>query len=115
MKEFYTPPEAAAEILGERREDPAIRARVLQYLGDMLPSAALEQDKPVAILARYVPRATAEDRQFAKVAQEAGFTPFWASYLNERFTNRNPEKVEIIRPPTLWKLNLPGLKPRVSP
>lgn len=103
MINIYTPPEAAVEILEERRQNPALRARVAEYLGDLLPCDCLELEKPVAILARYVPRATGEDRKFAEAAQEAGFEPYWASYEADRFTTRNPEKVETVRPPIRWQ------------
>jgi hypothetical protein len=52
---------------------------------------------------RYVPRATGEDLAFADIAQEAGFNPYWASYKADKFTIRNPEKVETIRPPIWWQ------------
>lgn len=103
MSEFYTPDEAAIGTIEERRESIDIRSRVLEYLGDMLPSTELEQGKPVAILARYVPRATKEDELFINASYQAGFRPFWASYRGDRFTTRNPEKVETIRPPILWR------------
>jgi hypothetical protein len=38
----------------------------------------------------------------ADVAREAGFDPYWASYLADRYTTRNPEKVQTIRPPIRW-------------
>lgn len=100
---MYTPPEAAFEILERRRKDPEINSRVVEYLGNLLPTDALTEDSPVAILARYVPRATNEDLAFADAAQEAGFTPYWASYLQDRFTTRNPEKVATARPPIQWR------------
>ena len=49
-----------------------------------------------------MPRATDEDRLFADEAREAGFTPYWSSYLADRYTVRNPEKVQTIRPPIRW-------------
>ncbi len=77
--------------------------RVKEYLGRILPADSLTLEQPVALLARYVPRATGEDIAFAEIAQEAGFEPYWASYKADRFTTRNPEKVETIRPPIWWQ------------
>lgn len=102
MKDIYVPEEAAIEVLESRRQDPQLRSLVAEYLGGLFPAACFEQKCPVAILARYVPRATGEDRFFAETAQNAGFVPFWASYKADRFTTRNPEKVETIRPPIRW-------------
>lgn len=103
MKDIYTPQEAALEVIESRRQDPDVRERVAEYLGNLLPAHCFEQERPVAILARYVPRATGEDRIFAEQAEEAGFVPYWASYIADRFTIRNPEKVETIRPPIRWQ------------
>jgi hypothetical protein len=103
MKDIYTPQEAALEVIESRRQDPEVQARVAEYLGSLLPANCFEQERPVAILARYVPRATGEDRIFAERAEEAGFVPYWASYVADRFTTRNPEKVETIRPPIRWQ------------
>lgn len=103
MKDIYTPQEAALEVIESRRQNPEIRARVAEYLGNLLPSTCVELDRPVAILARYVPRATDEDRMFAEQATDAGFIPYWASYTADRFTTRNPEKVETVRPPIRWQ------------
>lgn len=100
---IYTAPDSALEQLMQRRQDPLLRERTLEYLGGILPCTAIDQDMPVAILARYVPRATGEDRMFNELAHEAGFAPYWASYLDDRFTVRNPEKVATIRPPINWR------------
>ncbi len=102
MKDIYTPPEKALELLENRRQNSQLQSRVAEYLGNLLPTSIFEGEQPVAFLARYVPRATGEDRLFAEVAQEAGFVPYWASYVSDRFTTRNPEKVETVRPPLLW-------------
>lgn len=102
MKDIYTPREAALETIMERRNDPELREKVEQYLGERLPAACFFADMPPAFLARYVPRATDEDRLFADEAREAGFAPYWSSYLADRYTTRNPEKVQTIRPPIRW-------------
>ena len=102
MKNIYTPKEAAFEMIMERRENLALREKVVQYLGERLFAACFFADTPPAFLARYVPRATDEDRLFADEAREAGFTPYWSSYLADRYTVRNPEKVQTIRPPIRW-------------
>ena len=102
MNTIYTPPEAAAEILQERLQDEALKMRVGEYLGGIFPFDTTEQQKPIAILARYVPRATSEDKIFAERALDAGLEPYWASYRSDRFTTRNPEKVETVRPPIAW-------------
>lgn len=103
MDNIYTPPEAAVAMLEERRQDIAVRSRVLEYLGGILPSSCLAAgNPPVAILANYLARGTLEDRVFAKLARKAGFLPYWATYTAERFTTTNPEKVDTIRPPILW-------------
>lgn len=103
MKSIYTSNEAAFEQLENRRQDPQVRLRVAEYLGNILPADCFENEQPVAFLARYVPRATGEDKLFTEIAQEAGFTPYWASYVADRFTTRNPEKVETVRPPIRWQ------------
>jgi hypothetical protein len=103
MKDIYTSPVAALKILEERRSSISIRERVAEYLGNILPNDSLELGQPAAILARYVPRATGEDLAFAEISQEAGFKPYWASYKADKFTTRNPEKVETIRPPIWWQ------------
>lgn len=102
MKDIYTPNEAALETIMERRNNPELRERVAQYLGERLPDACFLADIPPAFLARYVPRATDEDRLFADEAREAGLVPYWSSYLADKYTTRNPEKVQIIRPPIRW-------------
>jgi len=102
MKDIYTPKEAALETIMERRNNPELREKVAQYLGERLPAACFLADTPPAFLARYVPRATDEDRFFADEAREAGFVPYWSSYLADRYTTRNPEKVQTIRPPIRW-------------
>ena len=103
MKDIYTSAEAALNTLEERRSSNSIRERVAEYLGNILPDDSLALGQPAAILARYVPRATGEDIAFAEVTQEAGFKPYWASYKADKFTIRNPEKVETIRPPIWWQ------------
>lgn len=105
MIELYTNGIDAANILGERQQDPAAVERVARYLGGLLPTNCFEQNPttPIGFLARYVPRATEEDRMFADIARADGFMPYWASYVEDRFTTRNPEKVETIRPPIQWR------------
>lgn len=102
MREIYTSKEAAADILEQRRNDPVLRERVSQYLGQRVPAACFSGNESVAFLARYVPRATDEDRLFADETREAGLVPYWASYMTDKYTTRNPEKVETIRPPIRW-------------
>ena len=102
MKDIYTPKEAAFETIMERRNNPELREKVAQYLGESIPATCFLAETPPAFLARYVPRATDEDRLFADEAREAGFTPYWSSYLADRYTTRNPEKVQTIRPPIRW-------------
>ena len=103
MKDIYTSADAALEVIEERRSSSEIRDTVAAYLGNILPSDCLVQEKPVAILARYVARATGEDKAFAQSAQQAGFVPYWSTYKGDRFTTRNPEKVETVRPPIRWQ------------
>lgn len=102
MKDIYTLKEAALETITERRNNPELRQRVAQYLGGRLPAACFLADTPPAFLARYVPRATDEDRLFADEARDAGLTPYWASYLFDGFTVRNAEKVGAVRPKIEW-------------
>ncbi|HSX33584.1 MAG TPA: hypothetical protein VLF91_04580 [Candidatus Saccharimonadales bacterium] len=103
MKDIYTPAGAALEIMQERRSQTSIKDEVARYLGGALPADCLDRKEPVAMLARYVARATEEDRVFAEAAQQAGFVPYWSTYWGDRFTTRNPEKVETIRPPIRWQ------------
>ena len=69
MKDIYTPKEAALEVIMERRNNSELRERVTRYLGERLPAACFLADTPPAFLARYVPRATDEDRLFADEAR----------------------------------------------
>jgi hypothetical protein len=103
MAEIYTPSNAAAEILGERQRNNNLVEQLNEYLGEQLPADCFAVGKMPGFLARYVPRATGEDKIFINEALNDGFTPSWASYLDDRFTNRNPEKVETIRPPIRWQ------------
>ncbi len=82
-----------------RQEDGDLAARVLELLGGRLPAGFPDDRVPTAMLARYVPRATGEDLAFATSAAAAGMRPYWASYVSDRFTTRNPEKVDTLRPP----------------
>lgn len=102
MKDIYTPKEAALETIMERRNNLELREKVIQYLGECVPATCFLADTPPAFLARYVPRGTDEDRLFADEAREAGLVPYWSSYLSDRYTTRNPEKVQTIRPPIRW-------------
>jgi len=102
MSELYTAREVAAEILGERQQDTRLMDRVRGYLGNYVPDSRLELPSNIAYLARYVPRATVEDRLFADQAREDGLIPYWASYVDDRFTTRNPEKVATVRPSIDW-------------
>ena len=95
MIDIYTPKEAAIEIIQERKQNLELKERVAAFLGKSLPDDCFDLQQPIGFLARYVPRATGEDRIFADEAQDAGLTPYWASYTGDRFTTRNPEKVEL--------------------
>jgi hypothetical protein len=101
MTELYTPI-AAAEIIGERNQDMRLQERVARYLGGLLPPTGGDTDRPRAVLMRYVARGTNEDVEFAAEALAHGFGPYWATYLDDAFTTRNPEKVDIARPPLRW-------------
>lgn len=101
MTDFYTPPQVASAILAERQTDERLVEKAKRFLGGNLPSTELQIGRKIAFLARYVPRATAEDLLFAKVAEDDGFEAYWASYLDDRYTERNPEKVATVRPTLL--------------
>lgn len=105
MKDIYTPASMAADVLMERKQNQPLKERVGEYLGNIVPASCLGASEPIAFLARYVPRATNEDKLFAEAAQTDGFTPFWASYVSDRFTTRNPEKVATVRPIIQWGKN----------
>ncbi|MBN9397829.1 hypothetical protein BGO18_03415 [Candidatus Saccharibacteria bacterium 47-87] len=103
METIYTSKEAAFDLIMERRNNKELRERVMCYLGVKAPAACFTDETTVpAFLARYVPRATDEDRLFADEARDAGFTPYWASYMGDKYTERNAEKVQTIRPPIRW-------------
>lgn len=100
MKDIYTPRSAAAELLVDRKSDESLQARAARFLGGCLPSQCFDVEL-VAYLPRYVPSATLEDEVFAEEARLAGLSPYWASYNDDKYTNRNSEKVRTIRPPLL--------------
>lgn len=102
MNDIYTPLEDARQILGDRMRDQALVQRVTEYVGGILPDIFVDIDKPIGVLARYVPRGTSEDRLFTELAQEGSFRPYCFSYLADGYTVRNPEKVDIVRPPINW-------------
>lgn len=106
MNDIYTPPQQAFDIIGERRMDTALLKKASEFLGGVLPADCFEVNgeglAPTAILARYVPRATGEDIIFADMARDVGFIPQWATYLADRYTIRNAEKVSTIRPIVRW-------------
>lgn len=104
INNIYTAPEQALDKLMQRKTDPRVLERVANYLGSDFPdNSVLDDAKQVAVLARYVSRATDEDRFFADFARSYGFEPYWAAYLADQYTTRNPEKVQTLRPPIRWQ------------
>lgn len=71
-------------------------AAVCEYLGDL--PAGWPVDKPIATLNRYVATARVEDLVFAHAALSLGMRPFWPTYLAEKYTVTNTEKVSCLRP-----------------
>ena len=106
MNDIYTPPQQALETIEERRVDTKLLVKASKFLGGLLPAGCFgvngDNNVPPAILARYVPRATSEDTIYADISGAAGLNPYWASYLGDRYTVRNAEKVSTIRPTVMW-------------
>jgi hypothetical protein len=98
MSEFYTDPNAAREIIGNRMADTQLNYKLAEFLGGSLPEAVVKLGEPTAVLARYVPSAREEDTAFIDIAEEAGMIPAWASYRQDQYVSANPEKTGTLRP-----------------
>lgn len=92
---MYTSLDQAVKELKLRRQDPTIVSRVKDLLGGLLP-AGLPTEPPACIL-RQVASCRYEDVAFAELAESAGLTPFWPTYLADRYTTVNPDKVNYVR------------------
>ena len=93
MLKEYTPNEAVAE-LHRRREDPGLTRVVEEYIGimpDNLPN------EPFTALCRQVATGRGEDIAFADLSHRIGLVPFWPTYVEDRFTTRNPDKVKLCK------------------
>jgi hypothetical protein len=94
---MYTAPGEIQAELARRRRDKGLVAAVMEFIGNALPKGWPE-DRPIATLDRYVATARIEDIVFSHAARSIGLRPFWPTYLKERYTTRNPEKVSCLRP-----------------
>lgn len=93
---MYTDSKMAIEELARRRKDTVLQRQILDYLGELPEGWPTE--RPIATLNRYLAAARMEDLAFAHAAQSLGLRPYWPTYLREKFTSMNPEKVSCVRP-----------------
>lgn len=101
MEISYTPPEAAAEIIGNRRADKKLQERVRAYLKDdetNIPLLDAISERPPAVRAEYLARPTRGDLDYMQYAQELGFDAWTATYSKDSFTATNPKKGNMARP-----------------
>lgn len=94
---MYSPPGAVIAELARRRRDKGLVKGIADYL-DGPPPEGWPEDRPIATLNRYVASAHFEDIVFAHMARSIVLRPYWPTYLAERFTLKNPEKVSYLRP-----------------
>jgi len=92
---MYTPLNKAIKELKLRRQDESIINRTNEFLGGILPKGF--PDEPPACLLRQVASCRYEDLAFARLAESAGLTPFWPTYLDDSYISINPDKVNYIR------------------
>lgn len=100
MEIRYTPLEQAAEIMGNRRADTRLQARVRDFLGEDVaegPFSGFEGQAP-AVRAEYVARPTLGDLDFMRTAVRAGLQPWTVTKEGERYTSTNEKKANMLRP-----------------
>ncbi len=96
----YTPPEMAAEIIGNRRADDKLQQRYKKIVKDILPEDPYSDtsDNPPAVRAEYLARPTRGDLEFLELAIELGFTPWTVTYEQDSFVSSNEKKSTMARP-----------------
>jgi hypothetical protein len=92
---MYTSLAQALKELKLRQQDSTIAKRVRDFLGGFLPKGL--PSKPPACLLRQLASCRYEDIAFARLAETAGLTPFWPTYLSDCYTTFNPDKVNYVR------------------
>lgn len=102
-------PDARREVR-RRWHDHELRRTVQEYLGD-LPTCFL--DEPRAVLFRNIASPHAEFCHFAAQARLAGVKPLGVEYLSDRFSTRNPDKINLAKLPIYLGANKHG-QPMVS-
>lgn len=94
---MYTAADDVRNIIAKRRRDQGLFRAVAEFL-DGPPPDGWPLDCAIATLNRYLATARIEDVVFAHAAKSIGLRPYWPTYLAERFTSHNPEKVSCARP-----------------
>jgi hypothetical protein len=94
---MYTDPQDLSAELARRRKDKGLADAVLEYFGGSLP-VGWPEGPPIATLNRYLATGRFEDIVFAHSAVSLGLRPYWPTYLAEKYTSVNAEKVSCLRP-----------------
>lgn len=94
---MYIEPNRIQSELARRRRDKGLMAAVEEFIGGTFPDG-WPADRPIATLDRYLATARVEDIVFSHAARSLSLRPYWPTYLAERFTTVNPEKVSCLRP-----------------
>ncbi len=93
--------ESAIEIIGNRRQDSRLVKKASNLLGNDIPDTIKAVNMPICI-APHVAGGTIAELEFAKEVIASGAQPIWTSYIEDRFTTRNPVKVNHWRPRIAW-------------
>lgn len=113
----YFEPDKAQEVIGNRRVDDKLSARLRDMTGDELPDGPFGElpcGSVPAVRAEYLARPTVGDMDYLKTAREAGFEPWTLTYEMDQYLDSNPKKANMCRP----RLALPKgqlVKLRVNP
>lgn len=108
--DVYWQLQEARQEVWQRWHDNSLRARVCRYVGELPHCFRLE---PRAVLFRNIASPHAEYCHFAEQASLAGVKPLAVEYLNDRFSTRNPDKINLAKLPIYLGANKHG-QPMVS-
>ena len=90
MSELLTPLDEAVAELNRRREDPALKEKVEQYLAGDIPEHF--QDGPILYLARHVASPNFETLRFLHLVEPVGIQAVISQDLKDRFVPKNALK-----------------------
>ncbi len=94
---FYVGSKEAVRTLNDRTH---LRHAVEQWWGKRgyeLPSSFL-CEAPIGFIGRQLAAARYEDCAFVLLAERAGLTPVWTTYVRDKFVERSPLKYSYVRP-----------------